>query len=411
METLYLFTKNFPFLHSEGYLISELEYLSAAFDKVVIVPTEYFGNNSESKKLPSNVSILTLNTEIKTYPKRLGFSKKAYLLFGIFIPEFFTCGKPWQFILQLRGIWGMLNYQALCANFMRDKVLSATGENRFYYSYWCHNSCVMLGLLKQQKIIRNFITRGHSLDLYHQHWVNLAKGMLAFRKFKFNSTSALFTVSKAGKKFIDETYPSYSAKTFVSYLGVTDSGENPQTTSNEFHIVSCSSVTPNKRIPFIASMLSYITQPVHWIHFGDGPDKEKVLKAAKKLPGHIRFEFAGQVPNHTVISHYQKQRVDLFINMSEAEGIPVSIMEAISFGIPVLATDVFGNPEVANHETGFTVSPSMHAKQVAVILENFIKNKSEQNSLRNSSRRFFLNNFDAAKNYPSFIQEIKKYKG
>lgn len=46
---------------------------------------------------------------------------------------------------------------------------------------------------------------------------------------------------------------------------------------------------------------------------------------------------------------------DLFVNMSLSEGIPVSIMEAISFGIPIIATNVGGNAEIVNDETGVLI--------------------------------------------------------
>lgn len=41
--------------------------------------------------------------------------------------------------------------------------------------------------------------------------------------------------------------------------------------------------------------------------------------------------------------------------MSLSEGIPVSIMEAISFGIPIIATNVGGNAEIVNDETGVLI--------------------------------------------------------
>ena len=44
--------------------------------------------------------------------------------------------------------------------------------------------------------------------------------------------------------------------------------------------------------------------------------------------------------------------VDLFLTVSANEGIPVSIMEAQSFGIPVIATDVGGISEIVNNVNG-----------------------------------------------------------
>ncbi len=47
---------------------------------------------------------------------------------------------------------------------------------------------------------------------------------------------------------------------------------------------------------------------------------------------------------------FKENSVDLFINASITEGTPVSIMEAISCGIPIIATDVGGNPEIVSEK-------------------------------------------------------------
>ena len=55
------------------------------------------------------------------------------------------------------------------------------------------------------------------------------------------------------------------------------------------------------------------------------------------FPDNIQVILKGWVPNKKVIEFYRTNPVNLFLNFSFQEGIPVSIMEAISFGIPILA--------------------------------------------------------------------------
>ena len=61
----------------------------------------------------------------------------------------------------------------------------------------------------------------------------------------------------------------------------------------------------------------------------------------------------------------------MFINVSSTEGIPVSIMEAMSFGIPVIATAVGGTPEIVNNENGYLLSKDPSAKELAEVIQNF----------------------------------------
>ena len=47
-----------------------------------------------------------------------------------------------------------------------------------------------------------------------------------------------------------------------------------------------------------------------------------------------------------MLDYYKNNIIDIFINLSASEGIPVSIMDAISFGIPCIATNVGGTGEI-----------------------------------------------------------------
>ena len=82
-----------------------------------------------------------------------------------------------------------------------------------------------------------------------------------------------------------------------------------------------------------------------WTHIGEGNLKAKIEKYCSELIPQSNFKFLGQLTNAEVIDYYLSNNIDLFINTSSYEGIPVSIMEAQSFGVPVIATDVGGNTE------------------------------------------------------------------
>ena len=58
----------------------------------------------------------------------------------------------------------------------------------------------------------------------------------------------------------------------------------------------------------------------------------------------ISFELKGFVDNNELLQIYTDKCFSFFINVSESEGLPVSIMEAASAGIPIVATDV-GEPK------------------------------------------------------------------
>ena len=132
----------------------------------------------------------------------------------------------------------------------------------------------------------------------------------------------------------------------VHHLGVFDHGLNPEKEETEFHIVSCSNIVPVKRVPLLAEAIGKLDFKVRWTHIGDGPLRSEVEFVAEKYPEYVTCELLGVIPNAQVIRYYAEHHVDLFVNASRSEGVPVSIMEAFSFGIPVIATDVGGLHQV-----------------------------------------------------------------
>lgn len=87
--------------------------------------------------------------------------------------------------------------------------------------------------------------------------------------------------------------------------------------------------------------------------FGDGECRQEIekLAARSKVAGSIRFW--GNVPNRNDIY----ENIDVLVVTSETEGLSIAILEAMSFGIPIIATKVGGNLElVLDNETGRLIS-------------------------------------------------------
>jgi glycosyltransferase involved in cell wall biosynthesis len=89
---------------------------------------------------------------------------------------------------------------------------------------------------------------------------------------------------------------------------------------------------------------------------GDGPDREKLEALARQHGIADRVMFAGYASPNVVAEHLR--RTDIFVLPSFFEGVPVSLMEAMACGVPVIATYVGGVAElVQDGETGQVVYP------------------------------------------------------
>lgn len=87
---------------------------------------------------------------------------------------------------------------------------------------------------------------------------------------------------------------------------------------------------------------------------GDGEDRERLQQLARQLGISQRLTFAGYLDQEQV--REQLRQSDIFILPSLAEGVPVSLMEAMACGVPVLSTYVGGVAELVESEhTGLLV--------------------------------------------------------
>lgn len=89
---------------------------------------------------------------------------------------------------------------------------------------------------------------------------------------------------------------------------------------------------------------------------GGGPLKDALNRQISQLGLEDRVHVLGELEPAEIPHHLQKAAV--FCHPSFHEGLPVAIMEAMAQGIPVVASDVCGNPElVINAETGLLATP------------------------------------------------------
>ena len=173
-------------------------------------------------------------------------------------------------------------------------------------------------------------------------------------------------------------------------------------------MVSCSYVVEVKRLHLIAEALQKADFPVRWTHIGTGPLSKELIRRASSLPPNVTAEFPGWMDNASVMEYYSSQKVSAFVNVSASEGIAVSIMEACSFGFPVIATDVGGTGEiVSDRVNGFLLPADFTPEQFLEKLRALRSmNEREYTRLCSASRKIWEEKFDAARNYREFYDRI-----
>lgn len=399
-KELYLFTAEFPFgVKSETFLETEIKYLSQGFRKVIIFPGSK-GDDS-IRPLPDNVSI---NESIS----HLNFSGKnkwraLFRNLGIVLKVVFgelTFRNLFLFIGSSKALLDYLAQQLIVMEKLKADLTNK--KDVVIYDYWFVDSTLALTMLKKKGIIHSIICRAHRFDLYDE--ASMAYGV-PFRNWKMKMIDQLYLISEHGLKYArSKTSKNYQVKLKLSRLGVMGARVLPPFQNQPAKvIVSCSRMQDFKQVELIPQILKNLKIPVTWIHFGDGPMLEDVKKNLKGLPSHVKVELKGHKTNQEVLQFYESNQVDLFLSLSLSEGLPVSMMEAQSFGIPIVAYPVGGVPEIiVDGITGRSLDEGMDDAQLCKNIEEALQYDYDRHAIRT----FFTEHFDASVNYTNFIREI-----
>ncbi|MDR6566553.1 glycosyltransferase [Chitinophaga ginsengisegetis] len=399
-RTLFFFTELYPYGKGESFIENEIGYLCKEFSKVVIVPSQPVSHADTMREIPPNASVYTVDDVSKTELLLL-LPNNVLTIIKAFTKEFFSTREG--FFRKIRNI------KRYVSNILRAINLNSHLDQDFndadacYYSYWMNNGALALSIRKIKNADIEFIVRVHGYDLYNER---SESGIVIFQQLNCYQAKYVLPVSDHGRKYLANIKPAFSSKFITSHLGVPDRGINfNRSPTSEFVIVSCSFMHPIKRIHLIVEALMQVKLNIKWIHLGGGPEMPRIKELCRYLPKNISAELPGNLTNSEIIEFYQHNPVDLFIHLSETEGIPVAIMEAVSFGIPVLATDVGGVGELVNEQTGILVRESITPFEVVQEITQFFSSDRISPAFRASVKKYWYNHFNAELNYQAFINE------
>lgn len=381
------------------------------FDKVILI------TNQLNKQTPRTFTYANLeHIEINKTIKLIGMIRTC--LFGLFsgrvIKQMIEAIHDSCFDLQYIKHLMTLRYQEWCLCHSVRSIMSEPDHDIYLLATWFAGEACAAAELKKRfpKIYAISLAHSFEIDPVKTKYVDFS-----FNKFKHQYLDRVSFISRTMKDIYSRTtgyrYSEYDDKCDVTYLGSIKNIDtlNNLTESDTFRLVSCSSVIPVKKVETIVNILSYWKHSrVEWIHFGDGilmdDIQHQIEEVAKENPL-VSFRLMGRVSNEIVQDYYASKRVDLFINVSETEGIPVSIMEAMSYGIPALATDVGGTGELVKKDTGFLVAYGTDPEVLYNKIKEYQSSSIErQQLLRHNAYEYWKKWFNARNNMYDWQKSI-----
>lgn len=145
-----------------------------------------------------------------------------------------------------------------------------------------------------------------------------------------------------------------------------------------------------------------------WAHLGGGENFKELDKKIESENATDFIHLSGVMANRDIHSFFAANDIQLFLNVSTTEGLPVSIMEAMSYGIPVLATDVGGTSEIVKHgENGFLLPAEMDAEDLKkAIVDYFELPASQRAQMAKAAYKTWSDEYSAEKNFENFANHL-----
>lgn len=407
-----------PGMASSNFFTSEIPYIKERFEVIGVI----------AYKEANDRVVEEIARKHQLPVTQIGGSFLRVIMTGRFWKILFSRESRREFgrIVKMRGrllrrLAYMLYYQLFCAEAcgMIDEMLAGVGEGEkvVLYSFWLSRGAHAVSHYRKygsgKDKVKKALSRAHGYDLYEER---NGAGYLPFREEINDGLDAIYFISEDGRRYFCEKYAfsKRGAEKLVARLGTSngDGIAKAVVPKESVCIVSCSSVISVKRLDLVIGLVARLCGSlggrVRWVHIGDGKMMGEMARLAGEMLPEGCYSFLGRVENGRILSEYERMDADYFVNLSDSEGVPVSIMEAMSFGIPCIGRRVGGVPEIIDDSCGLLVEDA--DGEYGAILE-FVRMRLEDGEgykeLSDGARRKWEEEYNAERNYGEFFDGIK----
>lgn len=400
-KNLLLVTAGFPYGESErSFLSEEFEHLCRSFHVSVLAM-----HTQEQLLYPLEENIVCQRFTYAPLRSAGTLLRLPHLLNTPFFDELRDIRKRYERkkALRLSAYAAAYYLNALQA---MDKLRHIIRQQniQLIYTYWCSEVTLAALLLRQEFPALQVVTRFHGIDLYHHRAIS---GRQPFRNYIAQHIDRLiFPCHRAKDYFLRTWGQQYAQKSVTAYLGCRPFPPIGRADIPPLVVVSCSNLIPLKRVERIIEALTLLPPglQVVWHHIGEGELRGALEAQAQALLApcsNVDYRFHGALPNHQLPALYQTLSPHLFITASSTEGgVPVSIQEAASAGIPTVGTDVGGIGEIVlDGKTGFLLDANASAQALGDAIYTFAEMPpAKQQALGEAAHLLWADTFDATKN-------------
>lgn len=364
-------TASFPFGSGETFLIPEIAALSQAINgSMVIVPLHPRGERRcDWQPLQSNVHLLEAG--LFSFPILLAACKTV-------------CRSPRRSFAAFRRIFRLPVRHAIknFAVFPKALWLASRIEQlgiEHLHVHWAGTTAT-LAMLAAEIANVGWSFTCHRWDIYENNLLSLKSHSADF--VRFISERGMYDAFKLGVPF---------AKAFIGRMGVARvHAQEPRNLIKPVPVIMCAAnLLEVKGHSYLLQAVALMTAagiPVFLKLAGIGPLQADLEMLVRSFNLEMYVEFLGHLDQESLLALYAQDAVDLFVLASvdlgngHHEGVPVCLMEAMSYGIPVVSTKTGSIEELVDPALGLTV-PDKDPAALAKVITNLISQPQLYNEI------------------------------
>jgi glycosyltransferase involved in cell wall biosynthesis len=239
------------------------------------------------------------------------------------------------------------------------------------------------------------------------------------RKAKFVRSISIFNKAFLSGLYPEETYGKIDVvRTGVKpdvYEEAAAEGEEKQTTRPL--ILSVAELTPSRGFPYLVDACARLVKAgvnVECRIVGEGPLRAVTEQWIAEHGIAENVHLVGGLPQHEVAALMGQS--DVFVLPSivatdgQMDGIPVSLMEAMAAGKPVIASSISGIPELVQHEVSGILVDAAHPERVAQAITRLVRDPALRERMGRAGQQKVRQAYDVRRNIASLISLLDKHE-
>ena len=405
-KKIIIFTYAYPTGNSEDTFIKfELSKLSENFEKIEIIPTKNFGRKFQFNKKNIEINLelskkLNIKNLILFFFSRIIFSLSFYneIKKNIFKSKFFKKSK--MIIMEMTQSEIAFNW------ILKNKMNNHT--NQIFYSFWSNFLLITFRKLKKVKDIKT-ISRVLGSDL---NGFIKDDDFVPFKDIKFKSMDKIVLLNDYQKNKLQKY--NYNNQLEIAPLGVFPQKNiiDKVDLNEPITFISCGNLIEIKNnllmIDFLNKFSEQANKKVKYIMIGSGILKNQILNKISNF-NNIIFEYHEYVDNF--IDFLNHNKVHFFLNFSSQEGMPFTIMESMSCGVPTIASNIPSNKYLVD-KNGFIFDLYDFKNSIDLTIDDVKRTVEDKDKYLLKSKRSFdfinenLINSDCFKKFKVILDKL-----